>query len=1131
MSNLPTTIPLEAGIRPWDTWIQVADEPPMGVNTTTWYDRSYELKRIVDGHGVQGGAWFSTWHPLTVRSTTSATPAMMNEAFAVPYNGSLIRVYIRANPTAAWRLLFKGTVKAVFQKAELDGIRYNFEAVSEVARLENVHVTAVFNLMNNAIHPVPRFDAAGNYTVISRKYTVAEIVDSIFDFRDGWSNPEYFTKTSIDWGNLRDDVRCGAFVPGQITFNNDSKGRALQEVLSRAGNFTFHYNPNTDLLRIVEFNLGCNNCGDQWYIDWPFPTPNGNYEVRYATWFNLKSDQTEWSSRETCNTVRITGDRIRFYSGHNIIPQRTQTLQRDAITGELVVDGNHKPQPVTGSEDLNTIDEGWDLKAHQVKRANNFEGCNYRFEDETNIEADKRKVKKVYVGMPLFPDWNIYEDFLPATFEILDVQMPPNWFTASGASTSNTPTVSGVPLANENAGRSRYVGKVEWMTISAGDMNLWGRTDHNKTDHLRAFQAWYATEKCPACDGSGAVQAVYGVATTVGSVTTVTAGGDNEPHVTFSLVNGRYVSKVDNYLMNPSLFGQKKPDGTEYDPVNDFHLHPFSSTTDYPQPHKNLCPFCRGVGLKPERKIRNIERTLAEGRNNQTVSTTPTQATEINIDPDATQTGPENWDQAQNRLAIHIEPTIQAETTITRRKLPPYAYRDHNFATIPKVAPAGGGALEDQVYKFPHPLKFVNINKRLNNIIDGITTESLKLVPSTWYATATYTTVKMGAAEEYEIDPVMGRVIFRRPVFIPCRKETSQFVMATKTRVVVDQNGLLAQKTPGRGRITVDMDGNPSGFWRPPRIWMSYFYSRDNFYDHMSVDANGNPRPDWTIQCPSPEDASVMVDFICRPMILDGRYVVDVQKKKTAEDTYLTDFSTGNRVLQHCMEDRDACMEISEEDFYAWPVPPKTDMTDAEMLAWKETLLDHLDPDTSEITQKTRYRYPKGKLLMWVGTTPGEVQLEMEGYTDADYLRSIIRPRVFSWTLRDDRSRMLGQACRALFAQNGLQVTGSLTFVGRFILTDTGMGWVDYPGRGRAAVKRVTHNFEREWTTDVEIVREHARAGEVVISEESKINQVEKRVNRLERLSEALQVTGKSSNNRPGGNASVYWSGIYGNGG
>jgi hypothetical protein len=197
------------------------------------------------------------------------------------------------------------------------------------------------------------------------------------------------------------------------------------------------------------------------------------------------------------------------------------------------------------------------------------------------------------------------------------------------------------------------------------------------------------------------------------------------------------------------------------------------------------------------------------------------------------------------------------------------------------------------------------------------------------------------------------------------------------------------------------------------------------------------------------------------------------------------EMGSNNRIVQTVLTDEDAVLEIFPDDFYGDPVPLHPDMSDADLKDYK--------------TNTKNYLFPQGVILAWHQHSPGEKMIEADGLSTPDSINASIRPRMYQWSFRDDRSRMLGKAIRQLELQNNVKVTGSLQVVNLAQSFATGLGYVKYPNREVggdvmtnviATVSRVTYELREGFTATLELTREEARFGQPVKTDKEKMNQI-----------------------------------------
>jgi hypothetical protein len=1033
------------GIRPFGYKVEFAYPPDenefVDSRHASWQEKLVQLDQVTQTYGSEAQtASIISWDPDAIDPASVASPEMI---LGVPKIGQAIRITVK-DEGGSDHLIFKGTIMSVHSDKRSSGVTWRAEAVSEIQRLSEPTFTGAFNPEQDPVAPHPYFDGTGK--VLAKKYTVKEIITEILRYPDAWGTQEYFQLADIDWNGLDTDVRCGGFKPESLVFDNTPKGKAIEETLQRAGNFTFLYVAATDKIRIIELNRNCTACGSQWPVAFA-STDAEDATNSYAYQFAVAEDKTEWSSTRSANVCRIMTGPIQFYSGHSVIPERA-----------------------TGTNDQHVVADDADDVASQKRKSVNADGNYYRLVYPTKIGVnDTRKVIRMFAGMPLFPDWNIFEDFMPAVYEIGEVQPP-------------YPTP-------QNFNADQYRGKVEFQPFSVGDQIARGETHLGKTDNLRSYGLWFCKDVCPGCNGWGAVRKIY-------------SNAQNEPNITFVLKGPtgaqRYLPEVTNYIFKPSDFGTPGASPSGLSPFFDGTGAPVDpedpvvvATGGYPLPWKNTCPFCRGVGMKPEFRIRNLSQGLFRGRNLKVAPDSNSTDTELPADPDAAETGPETWEEANNRMAHNEGPVLQVEVPVSTTKyvLPSYEYRNRPFTgtdSLATLTDGTGGTPDVRVKRFPHPLQFSLLTKNLLGL-QGVTIQAGdvagrdKIAPPSWYATVPFTTIYTGSVGSPRFDPEEGRVLFQEPVFIPCTKNFATInTVGNKARV--DTTGLLATGAVAGGCVTADARGLPTGFWRHARVWMMFNYEREHYFNDGRKAPDGSDVPATEFSYTSPEGQSG--DFEARASIVDGRYCLDVRKKVSDDTPQNIEIGSYNRIIPVVYNEPRAVVQVHEVDFWKMPVPPSPDVTD-----------DNYDTARRDAQAKYVYR----KLIKWERTTNGEALVENAGWSDADHYGSLMRPKAYRWRMQDDRPRLLGLAARRLDAINDLQVQGTLKLVGPVRDVNAGLGYVDYPDRGKAAVVRVTYNFSGEFSTELELHREETRLGELPPADKDKQNRVERELATLRR--------------------------------
>jgi hypothetical protein len=1094
------------GLRPFGYIVEFSSDKrntEFGQPYGPWERREVKLERVETGYGADGyKASFSMWDKDSVEAP-HITGIARERRMAKPRNGEVVAISLVDPQTGVHgRCIFKGTIRAVHERRSTEGVQWAVEATSDASRLDDLNVTFATNIRSDPLHPSPYFTETG-IQVIARMKTVQEIVLDILNFPNAWGRKSYFTPDDIDWGILGTSKRCGLFVPSDVSFNDTPAGQAIAQVLQLAGNYTFVYvpskGPERDKILIVELNLACNRCGDDWEV--PFASTDRLDIVRetpYAYEHNVISDLTQWSSEQTYNQCRITSGPIRFYSGHFIIPERMDNHPGDpaAAMAHVIPDGTL----------FNTVPE-------QMARSVNQDGVYYRFTltgpgKGKDLMVDARKRRQYFVGMPLFPDWNPHEDYLPVLVQI-------GLVTKDSASTP-WPLNKGV-----TGNGSSWRGLVEWTHMLVGDLVMDGLGTSNLVNHQRVYQAWFAPDKCPACEGSGNVDKVYNNTENEPEVVLMSsgpraAGQGTSPTLVSSVDFSTFTPKPDdvvyprvtNYIFDPIKFGAIDPaTGKQYPHTG---LTPFIPVFDhnnnggYPLPWKNLCPYCRGVGKMPIHKIRNISNELFSGRNNQQPDK-KTGNVEIPTDPDATVTGPETWEQSQDRLTIHEGPLVQLEETMYRG-LPEYAKRNMAFSVQDEeTATAKASNLSySPIKKLAHPLKLTKIKKllptRCKSASGGISTDVFLAEPD-WSTEAYYTTVSMEPSVRYQVEQTLGQVHFDEAVGIGCKRETKGYWQNEKEKAyLLDSHGCLATRSV---KSKSNAANRGMAFFRPARAWLTCYYSRDNWYAPLQKDFEGKDILPKRISYTSEDGEQEQYDVRC--MVIDGRYSMEILKVNPDSDRDgATEFGTGNRVMQVAISDEGLVVETAFQDMLRYLVPPNPDFTQKE-LEWNKLGLDNLEahpPSPTEMITggaEPLVNYARGRVLRHMASTPGEVQMEIDGFSDEDYKNNPYRFKVFSWRLKDHRPRMLQLGIKKLESSNNLHVSGTLQLQGVIGDISRGLGYVDYPEKGKAAVVRVTWEFSQGLATTLELSRERARQGELPPSADEMQNQILKDLTKLQR--------------------------------
>ena len=1125
-------VPNGSGIRPFGYTVEFADEPQMsdfanGASLNyNWSRREVSLESVEVGHGADPyKAVFHMWDPDSV-DAPEIIGNDRNTRMAKPVNGEVVLVTLYdTNTSLSGQVIFKGSIRSVHEEETESGIMWVVTAESEVGRLNDTQVTFKSNQRADPVHPNPVFTSTGE-VVIARMRTLKELFEDIISFQNAWGFPEYFTSTDVDWQGLDTSARCGLFIPSDIEYGDMPKGRAIEDLLQRAGNYTFVYVPlrnGRDKIIIVEHNLSCNRCGDKWDITFPDTDKNVvEYETPYAYAYQIKQDSTEWSSEQSANVVRLTSGYIRFYSGHFIVPEVT-----DDLAVQIFEDGTP----------YNTTSE-------QMNRAINQDGCYYRFSTPNaargSLVADDRTRHQYFVGMSLFPDWDPHVDYQPLLIQMGTADL--NIGTAY-------PKIHGV----QGTDGSEWRGAVEFAPSLLGDRIFQGEHSSNNRHNQRVYQAWHYDEAtvCPACNGTGNVQAVYTGAANEPAYQLVAASttGVRTCDLSNSAALTAFTPKANelvylqctNYIFNPNNFGNYDPvTKVQYPPTG---LKPFDPsdasdpvvklTGGYPLPWKNLCPYCRGVGRQPMFKIRNISADLFTGRNNQQPDQTSGNYS-VPVDPDATATGPETWDQTQSRLTVHQGPQIQYEEYI-HEKLPVYIDRNRDFGIIQKNTTAGLATNKNftEYPGVPHPLQFDTMLKILPQQCSDATGNKdpqVQIVPPSWTVDRYHTTITMGS--DAEVDAAMGQVIFKRSIGIPCGRLYQSFRKNPfNLHYMIGEYGTL--QPDAAPRLWADQHSMPMAYFRPARVWMACYYTRDNWYHNLLTDSQGNTID--PVDVTYTNDDGETADYLVRCIVLDGRFAMEITKKNAdmLQDGTPVEFTTGNRLISYSTSDFNLNIDMFYKDLDTYLVPSSPDLSqegiyyeklgfdsqtiqtyETQFSQWQtqcSTLLPEQNkpaaptfPGTEDeieqgIAANRKAFFPYGKLLMYGMSSPGEVQAEMDGYTNLSFALNFERYKVYKWKMRDQRPRMLQLGIKKLEIANDIKVSGDLVLVGVWFDISKGLGYVVYPEQGNATVMRITYNFSGGFETTIVLSREHARLGELPPKADELQDDVSRQISKLER--------------------------------
>lgn len=1048
--TLQTPQTIEHGIKPYGYRVQISEsnDPFVSRQNPIWRDRLANLTSVDISYGVTGTyARFEMWDESII-----SDEAQRSE-LRIPDNGDRVRVFVDEGNGEF--ICFTGIINAINEAVVDSGKKYSIEAMSDIERLSEVNITATFNLDSDPMNPNPYFDRFGSI-VENRLFSVSEIIRQIMEFGDAWQTDEFFSYDDIEWNGLENSDRCGRFVPGEVSFQDRDKGSAIQETLSRAGNYKLYFNPETTKIEIVEINLECNNCGPFWDLKWTDPTVDDLLPDEYSYDHLVTSDRTEWSTKSTTNTVRVTGSEVEFYSGHNIFADMVLRDGNTDIAANLASNENVTEEQIT-------------------RNSVNLEGVNYRFFNQTTSSQDNENslpVKQYAFGAPLYPSWNIHEDFLPSFFKIEAVNF-----------------IDGAQF-NPNT----YLGKYEFDTYCAGDAAYHNTLPLSQIDKLKTYEMWHSDGDCPACLGSGLVAEVY-------------SGGLNEPVLELVPVddaapNGPQLLRVSNYIMNPRDFGGRDAQGNRL-PFDG--LSPYVDDPDtYPLPHKNMCPYCKGVGRNPLWKIRNIEPVLFRAPVNGVRNANNTVKT-YTANPSQTKTGPETWDESQSRanrseaINVQIEEDISTDTFLPARQ-----HSDRDFVSLKNATDIPDS---ERVHRFPHQLIYQqNFRKFGNNI---------PIVPTDWVCRVPFTTIVSNSdISPYSVDLDLGNVIFNEPQAINCVKKFSDKANSkNKTYNVGPDRAISFADKNGGGMFTNDA-GKPTGFWRSSKAWSTYYYKRLYWNNQLSQRPDGTVIRTQEIPFETPEGDTEL--YICRAMIIDGRYAVEVRKRNPTE---LNDFTTAGRVIQETISDESFKFQTSYNDLFVEPVPPQIHMSEGREDAIVEDIqLQGYEPNVAtemfdSMTKEEQDSYgmylykrdvlklefPQGQVFRWERPSVLEENLRTENRSDSS-AEDIFRPRRITWFHKDHRCKMITRAINELESNNQLQVSGSVTAVGLAQSTPGGIGWTQYRDRARASISRISYRFgSGGLMTDIELTREEARYGELPPTEQERIIEIERTLQKIQR--------------------------------
>jgi hypothetical protein len=1031
-----------SGIRPFEVWLQLAEATAVDFEPdqlTVSGQLIADVNSASLGYGVSTpSAQFIVWAEQGLVAPDDLQ-APSSAQFWTPQINDRVRIWVAAQDATGGlgprRVIFQGTIETLFESRDREGLRYTCTATSDSQQLDERFVTLAAN--NGAAGSVqinPQM-SVGEMQVTGRPQTISQLIRGILEFPDAWGSPEPFSYSQVEWNGLENSGRCGNYVPFNVNFQNTPKGQAIEQLLSLAGNFRLLYVPSSispDLatLVVVEQSLDCENCGNQWDIR--FAGADGQ---SYAHETDVDDDKTQWSIGNAANVVRILSSPVRFYTGDHMVPDRVDIHYPDE-------DIDRHTQAIEN-----------DTVVAQAKRAINQDNAYYRFTDNYRIVPDTRRLRRYAVGIRLYPKWNIFEDWHPVSARV------------EGAILTSTGW--------------RATDRIEFLGVTNGYNISGGAVAPEHFDHLRTWQAWYSDRECVGCNGTGWVASLY-------------ANDENEPLFVEVGPQEQRSLVVKNYRFKPERFGE---DATAigYDPG----VGPWVQTLggEFPVPWKNTCPVCRGTGGQPIYPIRDIQSILVQGQGLQEVDPKTSDGTsvyqdEIPLDTEHTAMLPETIEQAMTRVSVEQGPMIQMEAGITGGNIwLPASFPNRNapyndryaLPDDPSTSPGLRQFNDDHgVYEFTHPLVYTRPDGRLR-LIDALPVDAsapeAKIVPDNWTIHAPLTRIVPGATTEHTIDNRSGEVVFSVPVFIPAEHYNKLPVTDTTTgRYRLGKNRLLQTQTGD----SVGPHGEVLGFWRPPAVWLQAFYLRRGYSRRFTSPALSLPR---TVKATTP-DGSGTAEYLVHAMMVDGKLAIDVAKANP--DSFGTNPGelSNVRARYRVISDDNAVIETHQADLEAAPIPLPNNVnlnaiSDAEVEEYKRTVL-HLN-------------HPRARMLHF--TMFKEHEQTINGVHDPDENEAgVLRPRMFSWRLRDDRRDMILRAIQELETANNLSVRGSLRIYGIDYDQSLGLGWVDSPGRGRATVVRATYSFAGNATVALELSREEMRYGRMNPDDKTIARDMQRRV-------------------------------------
>jgi hypothetical protein len=972
---LDTNSQVKAPLQPWTILVKVYDPGTFVVGElpvlTDGDFLPVDIQSIVQTSDASPGSMVFTMNdPETTIGVTQNIPAIGSEILAKASNVG--------DEDDEWgdggmNVIFRGYVTGISHQYDDNGSVYVIECTDMKGRLGDEVITRSYNQSYNAAEAL-NFDSSGTALLDDELWTVEKIVRDIMYVAENQIHniaPSLEPVVFFKWFKtiqLTQDFYSFDFsqvsdlkdyVPENLVFENTTLLEAIYRTISSAGTYRMVYNPRTDKIVFTKVSIEADQAGD------------------LRNLYFAKHDKTDPNKDYVYDDVTAVASGIPSQGRVNVIKDNSVRKTSDSISIFRVTGA--PIQWYSGHFFISESKRDMALSRNPsgVYHFNNYNWDGYRYQFSKIRNGDSIKV-----GLPLYPQWDPakgYEAY-EETSNFVKLFYPSTKAISSGFAYQGIKEKQGITVFD--------------ATYSINDAIISRVAKNYNVAQGYIYEAWYPyAGHCIYCEGSGAVE-------------DRSPWGDNPDE--FFGDSRDYNGLSSRPPLTPFDY-QFVTQGGETVP------------TRHPVPWDNTCPACRGVGIEPRYKIRNIASNLVD------LKPSETKVEDILMTPSGSLY---SWEDLVSQYSYSYPFQIQIESTLLEK--------EHQVNIALADMPA-------------HPLAGIYSNA-------GVGTKAI--FASNKKISGIHKTAVEISETPMSIDFKRGNIIFESKHSILCKKEM-KFI---RTHLIDGVEYQLRDGEAGNSPIYDPeiVDGKSlMSYWRPARVWMIYYFGRPRYYrtiptyttsDFDPVERTGrNPA---TIPAPSGSSGDYYVKFA----IMNDRPVYEIYKKKPTA----TEFSLRPKIRG--VNTEDFVWQISPFDVDCLPVPSGHDYEFGGAL--HSTFEDR------------KYYFKTGTFQTSEGITQLEANL-ITGLPTDDIMRSDPFPKNIEWAQRDDRYRMIATGIRELDKSNDVQISGNVIVRGNNYDISNGLGYVRYEDGINAVVVKMVHNFSGgAYTTMMELSTEEFRLGE-----------------------------------------------------